>query len=664
MILQAIMEWIGTGLGAVMDVCYSICKNYGLAIILFTLISKVILLPLSIWVHYNGLKMVRMMPKINWLHVNHYGDKDAIAEGQAKLYKEEKYSPLAGLVPIVVQLVLLLGLVQVIRDLIAKGNANDLMFLGINLGWVPSEKGGISIIVPVLAALSALVMTVTQNRDQALQAEQGKLNKYSMLVISVGLSLYLGLFVSAGVGLYWIASNLFSVVQMYLLNRAIPPAKHVDYPELEKSRAALAEIEALDGGKKKGFSLRRDPLAKREKADYKRFFSVAGKHVVFYSEKSGFWKYFRDIVLKLLEWSNLTIHYVTNDPEDQVFELAKTEPRIVPYYIGPKKIIPLMMKMDAELVVMTTPDLDTYHIKRSYVRKDIEYIYTPHDPMSVHMSFREGAMDHFDTVLCAGPQQMEEIRKTEEVYGLPEKTLVPCGYCLLDDMRADWEKREKKPADGTKRILIAPSWNEDNILDSCADELIRNLLKEGRKITVRPHPEYVKRYGPKLNALMERWKEQTGDRLVFETDFSSNESLYEADILITDWSGIAYEYSYTTGKPTLFINTKMKCPNPNWEKIGITPLEISLRDQIGRSLNKDQLEQAETVIAEMETHPEEWAERIAKVREQNIFNPGKCGEAAAEHILRSLIAREGGDANPLPAGHPEAKQLDDSDRHA
>ena len=642
--MDSIISGIGTGLGAVMDACYTVCRNYGLAIILFTLISKIILLPLSIWVHCNGLKMVRMMPKINWLHVNHYGDRDAIAEGQAKLYRQEKYSPLAGLVPIIVQLILLLGLVQVIRDLIAGGNSRDLMFLGINLGWVPSEKGGISILVPVLAALSALVMTVTQNRDQALQAEQGKLNKYSMLVISVGLSLYLGLFVSAGVGLYWIASNLFSVVQMYLLNRAIPPEKHIDYEELEKSRAALAEIEALDGGKKKGFSLRRDPLARREKADYNRFFSVGGKHVVFYSEKSGFWKYFRDIVMKLLEWSNLTIHYVTNDPEDQVFELAKTEKRIVPYYIGPKKIIPLMMKMDADVVVMTTPDLDTFHIKRSYVRKDTEYIYTPHDPMSVHMSFREGAMDHFDTVLCAGPQQMEEIRKTEEVYGLPEKTLVPCGYCLLDDMTADWAVREKKPADGIKRILIAPSWNEDNILDSCADELIRNLLKEGRKITVRPHPEYVKRYPAKLNALADRWKEQTGEQLVFETDFSSNESLYEADILITDWSGIAYEYSYTTGKPTLFINTKMKCPNPNWEKIGITPLEISLRDRIGRSLDKDQLDEAETVIAEMEAHPEEWAERIAKVREQNIFNPGKCGEAAAEHILKSLIAREGGDA--------------------
>lgn len=639
--MTGIIESIGTGLGVVMNICYSVCKNYGLAIILFTLVSKIILLPLSIWVHFNGLKMVRMMPQINWLHVNHYGDRDAIAEGQAKLYKKEKYSPLAGLLPIVVQLILLLGLVEVIRNLIAKGNGQDLMFLGINLGWVPSEKGGYSVIVPILAAISALIMTITQNQSQVLQAEQSKINKYSMLIISVGLSLYLGLFVSAGIGLYWIASNLFSVAQMYMLNWLFPPQKYVDYEELEKSRIALAEIEALGGEEKTGLHIKEQ--TRREKADYKRFFSVGGKHIVFYSEKSGFWKYYKDIISKLIEWSNLSIHYVTNDMEDQVFQIAKGEPRIKPYYIGPKKIIPLMMKMDADIVVMTTPDLENYHIKRSYIRKDIEYIYTPHDCMSVHMGFREGCFDHFDTIFCTGPQQIEEIRKMEEIYELPSKNLIECGYSLLDDMQKDWEKQKEskmKEKDGKTRILIAPSWNEDNILDSCINELLENLLQADRLITVRPHPEYIKRFGPRLNTLMDRWKNKIGDGLVFETNFSSNQSQYDADILITDWSGIAYEYSYTTGKPSLFINTKIKLLNPNWEKIGIVPLEISLRDQIGQSLNKNELIKINDVIKEMMATTDKWEKQIEEVRKKNIYNPGCSGSIAAEYILKRLINLE------------------------
>ncbi len=632
--MQAVTGAIGSVLSPVMQVCYNLCGNYGWAILLFTLVTRILLLPLSIWVHRNGIKMVRLMPEINWLHVNHYGDKDAIAEGQAELYKREKYNPLAGIVPVIIQLILLLGLVEVIRGLLEQGAGDEMVFAGINLGWIPAEKGGISLVVPAAAALSALVMCVTQNRSQALQAEQGKVNQISMLVISVGLSLYLGIFVPAGIGLYWIAGNLLSVVQMYALNAAIPPRKHVDYEELEKSRAALQEIEALDGGKKGLFA--HDENSRREKADYKRFFSIRNKHVVFYSEKSGFWKYYKDIVEELLKRSNLRIHYVTNDPEDQIFEYAKGQPRLLPYYIGPRRIITLMMKMDADIVVMTTPDLENYHIKRSYVRKDIEYIYAQHDTMSTHFAFQEQAFDHFDTILCSGPQQMAEIRKREELFGLPEKRLVECGYPMLDDLRAARAEAEQQEKPARPTILIAPSWNEDNLLDSCLDELLEHLMREDRTVVVRPHPEYMKRYSARLEAILNRWQEKTGPELVFETDFSRSSSIYESDILITDWSAIANEFSYTTERPTLFINTKPKMLNPNWEKLGITPLDYTLRERIGTSLDKDQLDRAGKVAEDMLQNAEKWQAQIRQAREENIFHPGESGRVAAEYIIGRL----------------------------
>ncbi len=636
--MQTVIGWIGSVLGVVMDWCYHLCGNYGWAIILFTLLSKVILAPLSVWVHLNGLKMVKMMPEINMLHVNHYGDKDAIAEGQAALYKREKYNPLAGIIPVAVQLIILLGLVDVIRRLLAGGSGQELIFLGLNLGHVPSEQGGMTLLVPLAAALSALIMCVTQNIAQPLQSEQGKINQWTTLLLSVGLSLYLGFFVPAGIGLYWIASNLFSVAQMYLLNWLIPPEKHVDYEALEKSREALKEIEALDGGKKGLFA--RDPNARREKADYKRFFSVRNKHVVFYSEKSGFWKYYRDIIEELLKRSNLRIHYITNDPDDRIFEIAKTEPRIIPYYIGMKKLITLMMKLDADMIIMTTPDLETFHLKRSYIRKDIEYVFAPHDTMSMHLGFREDAFDHFDTMLIVGPPQMAEMRKREEVFSLPEKNLVPCGYVVLDDLIAEQEKLPPKAEGDRKQILIAPSWNEDNLLDCCINELIGSLMAPDRRVIVRPHPEYMKRYRPRMDALMKQWEGQTGEGLVFETDFSSNRTIYESDLLVTDWSGIANDYSYSTLRPVLYINTKVKMMNPNWEKLGITPIDFTQRDQTGRSLNKDQLDLVNDVASEMLGHPEEWSERIREIREKNIYNIGHCGQVAADYIISRLTQRQ------------------------
>lgn len=696
--MQAITEFIALLLSYVIKLCFMVVKNYGMVIILFTLLSKVVLLPLSIWVHKNGIKLIKMQPDINFLKVNHYGDADTIAEKTSELYKKEKYSPLASTIPLLIQLVILFGLVEVIynpltyivnmpkelADAFVKLAASltgidaqassaqmavvnavqnplylasfqklagsftqydvagyigeiseiGMKFAGMDLSWIATQTKGISFIVPVLAGFSAWLMCFTQNISQVLQSEQGSLNKYGTMILSVALSLYLGAFVPAGIGLYWIASNLIAIVQMYILNFAIDPKKYIDYAKLEESKKALDELASLGEAKKSIFA--KDENAKREKADYKRFFSVANKHLVFYSEKSGFWKYFENFIESLLSKSNVVIHYVTNDPKDAVFERAEKEPRLKAYYIGQKKLITLMMKMDADIVVMTTPDLETYYIKRSYIRDDIEYIYVPHDPLSVHMGFREGSMDHFDTVFCVGPQQIEEIRKTEEVYNLKAKNLIECGYVMIDNLLKGYDEVEKD-ADARKRILIAPTWNEDNILDSCIDEMLTKLLCDEYKVVVRPHPEYVKRFGAKFEVFKARWADKLGEGFEIEDDFTSNSSIFTADLLITDWSGIAYEYSYTTKRPTLFINTKMKVLNENWENLGITPLEISLRSQIGNALEKDEVANIAQTAKEMLENHSAYAQRITKVLEDNVFNIGRSGEVGANYILNRLV---------------------------
>ena len=166
------------------------------------------------------------------------------------------------------------------------------------------------------------------------------------MTLSVLLSLYLGLFVPIGIALYWIASNVFSIIQMYLLNIAINPKKYVDYEALEESRVALANMKAFGQEDKKSEAYKAN--RRREKADLKRFKQIVNKHIVFYSEKSGFYKYYKDLIEELLKRSNLSVHYITNDPNDVVFEVAKTEPRIKPYYVSLKKTATLMMLVEPD----------------------------------------------------------------------------------------------------------------------------------------------------------------------------------------------------------------------------------------------------------------------------------------------------------------------------
>lgn len=694
--MSAIISALGSALGVAMRICYQMVDNYGVAIVLFTLFSKMLLLPLSVWLHKNSIKIIKLQATINDIKADYYGDTATIADKQAALFKKEKYNPLANLIPLIIQIVLLMGLIEVIyhplhyilglpADLIqsltekavALTGANpgsstvqltvidaikspewsahftqaftspqassaltaikglQMQLLGLDVCRVPSEIGGWMVLVPIAAGFSSWLLCFFQNSKNVLQSEQGVVNKYGTMLLSVGLSLYLGWFVPVGVALYWVVSNIYAILQMLVLNTAIRPSQYVDYDDLERSRERLRQLEALQG---KSHSAEAKKNSKREKEDYKRFFSVANKHLVFYSEKSGYYKFFQNIIEYLIANSNIIVHYVTNDPDDMIFALAKEQPRIHPYYIGYKKAITLMMRMDADIVVMTTPDLNNYYLKRSYMRSDIEYIYTFHGVASTNMVVRKGAYDHFDTIFCVGQHQVDELRETEAMHHLPAKNLVQAGYGLLDTMMQEHQSAPPVSSD-EKHILIAPSWQEGNILDSCIDEMLESLLGKGYQVTLRPHPEYIKRFPVKWEALVSRYQSRVDEKFVLESDFSSSASVFLADMLITDWSGIAYEYAYVTLRPVLFIDTPMKVLNEEYDQYKELPLDISLRNQVGVSLKPEEACNTAATIERMFASSGEYQKKILEIRGQYVFHLGEFGKMAGSYILHQLIKK-------------------------
>lgn len=623
------MQAIGDFFGIIIGWCYRLVHNYGLTIILFTFLTKVIMLPISIMVQKNSIKMVKMYPEMNAIKAKFFGNKDMISEEEYQLYNREHYHPMLDLVPVVLQLVILMGVVEGIHRL----NVPDKSFLGLDLGVIPLEAGGISILIPVLAALSAWLMCFTQNLSNVLQSEQSKLNKTVTLLISVGLSLYLGFFVEAGIGCYWIVSNLMSIALMYILNYFIDPKKYIDYEALAASREELQKVMAysadLDTSKDK-------EAAARERADYKRFMKYENKQLVFYSEKNGFYKYFQNVIEYILKKTDIVIHYITSDPHDAVFALQQENFQV--YYIGEKKLIVLMMKMDADMVIMTMPDLQKYHIKRSMIRDDIEYVYMDHGIGSINLMLRKHALDYFDTIFASNDIVYNEIRAQEKLYGLKEKTVVKYGFGLIDNMIADYESQPGREND-PKEILIAPSWQDDNLLDLCIDGILQNLLGQGYHVILRPHPQYVRHFEGKLKLLEQKYAAY--DDFTLQMDFSSNDTVFNADILITDWSGIAYEYSFTTLKPTLFINTPMKVMNPDYQETGVTPFDIEIRDQIGISLEPDQVDSIGTAVHDLLCQENFAPENMKKMRDKYLYNVSHSTEVGAKYIIKRLIEMSG-----------------------
>lgn len=692
--MDIIGDVLGTPLGYLMKLCYDLIKDYGLAIIVFTLLTKVILYPVSLMVQKNSIKMIKMKPRLDAYKYQYVDDKDALFDAQNALYKKEKYNPFVGVVPLLIQIPIIFGLIDVVyrplkhllhfspdvtNAFIAKagqilgtsqlGSSPELVvmkcvsdpknhqaflslqngalkgsnvagmlsrmqsinmnFLGFDLAATPSFTHlDLLFLIPVLAGVSALIMCIIQNKINVLQVEQSPLAQWGMTIFMIAFSTYFAFLVPCGVGLYWIFGNLFSIPVMYIVNIIYNPHEYIDYETLNQLK-----IKAKKDREAHKESTR---LSRKYYKELCQGGNLKKMKLMFYSEQSGFYKYFENIIEAILKKTDEPIYYITSDPHDQIFD--KKNPQIKPYYIGGNQLIALMMKLECDMVVMTTPDIEKYHIKRSKVRDDIEYVFLDHSCMSLNLTYRTGAFDYYDTIFAVSRNQGIEIREMEKLRGTKKKRIVEVGYSLIDNMMASYQKLEKKPHEKPV-ILIAPSWQYDNLLDSCIDNLLEGLVGSQYKVIVRPHPQYIRRFPVQMENIIEKYKSRFSDDFEIQTDFSSSATVYTSDLLITDWSAIAYEFSFTTEKPTLFINTQMKVVNKDYDKIMLKPMDITARDIVGQSISKEETKNIAEHVANMLAAKNDYAQKIRELRDSYFYNLGHSGEAAADYIVQRLAER-------------------------
>ena len=615
----------GTFFGYLMQLCYTITNNFGWAIVVFTCLTKVILFPISLISQRNSIIMVKIKPTLDDLQARYKDEPNLLISEQKILFKKEGYSALKAILPLLVQIPLIIGVISVINNPVRHlGESINSNFYGLDMFAMPE-----GLFIPALAILSTVFLCVMQNKYNVISREQGFMGKWGVMIFLTAFTGWFVFVVPTGVGLYWTYSNLTGVLVLAVCNFIYSPKKYIDYENRSiKAKPSKEEKKALREQRK---------LEKiREKEDMNRFFSTE-KELVFYSEASGFYKYFQHFIEYILENSDITVHYLTSDINDQVFKIDT--PRFETYFCSSHGMITTFMKMDSDIMAMTMADLEVYHYKRSLVRKDIEYIYIDHGLGSCNLTLRNGALNHFDTIFCYSKDYNEEVRATERVYSLKEKTLVNVGFGLLDMLIENYNS--SKRAESTRpQILIAPSWQKDNLLDYCLAPLLDGLFELNADIILRPHPEFIKRFPDRMNGMFKKYegKINSGD-FEIQTDFSSNSTVYNSDLVITDWSSIALEYSFTTKKPSLFINTPMKVMNPEWRKIEVEPMDLWLRDRIGVSLDTDKLSDVGRIVQDLLDRRDEYRSDIEKIMSEHLYNMGGTAKAGGDYIIGQVMAR-------------------------
>src|SRR5258705_1416251 len=368
----------------------------------------------------------------------------------------------------------------------------------------------------------------------------------------------------------------------------------------------------------------------REWSSYRRFQKLPSRdrNIVFYSETHQDWHHLRPLSSFVTERLSRTVCHVP--PEPAAALPSARSGRLHTFRVGGGAVCTwLFQTLKADVMVLTMLDLGNFQLKRSL--HPVHYVYVFHSMGSTHMVDHANSYDHYDSLLCAGPHHVEEIRRREELAGLPPKHLFPRGYPRLEQLVEVATSSPRPPSDPAT-VLLAPTWGEQSTLPVCGEPLIAALLGAGIRVILRPHYQTARLTPRLVEKLVARFGADPRFRHVDRMEESA--SLQESDLLISDWSAMAIEDALGLGKPVLFVDVPPRVRNPAYAELGIEPMEMRIRRELGRILPVGRLEEAPRFVAELIRGAGEFRAHSVGLREQWVFNFGRGVEVGAVEIAR------------------------------
>jgi CDP-glycerol glycerophosphotransferase (TagB/SpsB family) len=354
------------------------------------------------------------------------------------------------------------------------------------------------------------------------------------------------------------------------------------------------------------------------------------RNIVVYSESGQDWHQFSGLLEYLTSELARRVCYVTSDDQDPGLQIRHENFRAI--LIPEGLFLTIFFQVNqSDLFVLTMMDLQNLQLKRSTY--PVHYLYLFHSMGSTHMVDNENSFDHYETLFCTSPHQVAEIRKREEIKGLPAKQLFDYGHPRLEQVIVQGQShRVDKRADEPATVLIAPTWGVDSIFNSCGEKLISVLLDAGYRVIMRPHYQSKRQTPEVISAVREVFEGQ--DRFEYIEQMGETDSIMRSDVLVSDWSAMALEYSMGLEKPVLFIDVPRRIRNPNWRELEIEPIETTMREQLGEIVSPDALQDAPAAIERLIAEPERFRRKMKDLRETKVFRLGHSVPDGAAEIAR------------------------------
>ena len=346
--------------------------------------------------------------------------------------------------------------------------------------------------------------------------------------------------------------------------------------------------------------------------------SFEGVDIAFYSEGGQYWNVFLPVI-EALETQGVSCAYLTSAKNDPGLEYESEF--VSPRYIGGlAQTAVYLSHLKVKLLATTTPQIDVLNLKRS---PDIaHYAHIIHSPVDVH-NYRFFPFDYFDSVLCSGPHQVRSIRYLEQERGTKPKDLYETGLTYYDLLLKNrMNIQTERPT-----VLVAPTWKPHSLLNRFGNQFFRNLLENpSYDVIFRPHPQSFVSFPKLVEDVVSEFSDNPRFRL--DSNHSGAESMATADLMISDASGVIFDFAFVYSKPVITIETDlnfqgfeaMNLPHEMWD--------AAAAKEIGIVVKEADVDQIAEKVAEVLDNPSQAS--IDAIAKSSVYNLGSAGKACGK----------------------------------
>ena len=337
---------------------------------------------------------------------------------------------------------------------------------------------------------------------------------------------------------------------------------------------------------------------------------------------------------KNLDSSNTNKHTMQNHNPNAQFE-----------YIGSSdspKAISRLNSLKADIVMMSTPQLDILQIKRSKGVKHYSHIIHSLPHVDIYEVF---ALDYFDSVFTNSIIHTDFIHEVERVRNLKTKEVIITGCTYLDILQEKLQDYkglddEKKihffPKTDTKTtILLAPSWGREALLSKYGMKLIQPFIDSSFNLIIRPHPQSYNSEKELLDSLQAQTKDCSN--IVWDNNRDNIYALHRADMMIGDFSGVIFDFVCLFEKPVLTPTFDFNIIGYDLEDIYDTPWVKDALTKIGKSIEPSEFDRLPSVIESLLQDKEGYDKLKENIRAMKALlweYQGVGGIKTAQEILR------------------------------